>query len=240
MWKSIGYLQRIVLAQPRLALKLMFREFLRRFYSNELSYGYKYNLTLANRILDPEIPVTIRELSDRDVPLLLNLRQKELALDEFRHLVVRLLFIEAGVPTCFVGVTREDYPCCMCWLIRMDDKEEFHACFDKDFRTLLPRDVLFENVFTSRAFRGKHLRKYLTQRLFEKARRAGAQRAVAFIKEDNAQSLMGATGIGWRPFLLKKTRWRLFRRFVNYESILTNSEFLPFDRPETTSAVSLH
>lgn len=52
--------------------------------------------------------------------------------------------------------------------------------------------------------------------LFDKAKREGARRAVAYIREGNRQSLAGARAIGWELSALVRVRRRMFLRRVSF------------------------
>ena len=81
---------------------------------------------------------------------------------------------------------------------------------------LKPDEVLCENIFTHKDFRGMNLMYFLTMKLFEMAKQKGANKAIAYIRENNLSSLKGSTRIGWEPFIIKKVHWRFFKRTINY------------------------
>jgi hypothetical protein len=217
--QSINHILKALSAgDSRLALRLVREELRRRWFSNESAYGLKYDLNRLFDISGSELPLLIRELSAKDVPLLLKPKKSDFPLSEFRFIMISLMLIEARLPTCYVGVTPEsDEPLCMCWLINSRDYSMF-----REFSSRLPYmlqmdEVLCENIFTRQDIRGKHLMQLMTLRLFEKAKQHGAKQAIAFISEKNSSSLAGSKHIGWEPFVIKKIQWRFFKRYITFE-----------------------
>ncbi len=214
IWKFTQFMKLASTRDPRVALKLALKEVGRRLYSDELQYGCRFDLRQKFNVPKPRIPVTIRELTEQDIPLLLNMEQQSCDDEECRDLRLRLLAIQAGLPGCHVGFTADGDLCCMCWLVWPGANQKFQAYFGESFEPLEPDQVLCEYMFTPRQYRGNRLMKYITFKLFEKAKRDGARQAIAFILKDNASSLAGARAIGWEPVTTKRIRWRLFRRDV--------------------------
>jgi hypothetical protein len=213
----IHYLKIISSGYPPLALYTLWDELRRRCYSNELAYGLRFDLSRPFDIPKTEPPLSIRELLAEDVPLLLNLRRSDISLPEFRFIIVSMMFIKAHLPTCYVGVTPENYPCCMCWLVTSRDYYIYRELFGFHSYPLQPDEVYVDNIFAGRDVRGKRLMKFMTLRLFEKAMQGGAKHAIAFISAKNTSSLAGSRAIGWMPFTIKRVRWRLFRNHTTFE-----------------------
>jgi hypothetical protein len=199
--------------QPWLTWKMLFKEIRRRLYSDELWFGLQFDLNGSSEAADEEAPLTIRELASGDVPALFDLRQTHSNESELREIVVRLLCIRARLRGCYVGTTKQNRPCCLCWLIPA-------ACNDWLLRRgMLPlqrSEVLLENIWTHRDYRGNRFMMYLTLGLFEKAKQQGARRAIAYIREGNEPSLAGAKAIGWDVFVLRRVRHRMFRRHTTF------------------------
>ena len=182
--KMIYFLKLASSASSQLAWEMVSAEIRRRLYSNELGYGFQFYLGQEIKLPELGFSLMIRELASRDVTQLLNIRQSQIDGPELREIVVRQLLIEARIPTCYVGVTLEDQPCCMCWLIRASQNDLLQTHFRRLIPPLKPGEVL--NIWTHPDHRGKRLMMYLTLSLFERARREGAQRAIAYIHEGNA------------------------------------------------------
>ncbi|MGO9139344.1 MAG: N-acetyltransferase family protein [Syntrophales bacterium] len=236
--KLINFVKLLSSVERRLALKLLVGEIRRRLYSNEALWGFQFDLTGDFDVPELDSSVTIRALEEGDIPRLLNVEQRGMDETEFRLVVTQRLLAEANLPTCYVGVTKEGQPCCMCWLIRTADSGAFRTYFGNGFPELQPYEVLCEKMFTHRDFRGRRMMRYITMSLFKKAAQEGALRAVAFIRAENAPSLAGARAIGWDPFIQKKILWRLFRR----QTILEQAQFLkqkPMEHGKVSATVSV-
>ena len=201
-----------------LAISFSWKEFKRRLYSDESFLGLKYDLTQELDILGPKIPLSIRKQEPRDITNILNLFDRKLDYQEFRNRLERNLFAKANVPTCYVAVTEHDVPCAMCWLIYHEDNDKLQGYFNGAIPDLKHGEVLCENIFTHRDYRGMNLMYHMTMKLFEMAKQKGAQKALAFIRENNLSSLKGSTRIGWEPFIIKKVKWRFFKRSIIYSN----------------------
>ncbi len=207
----------VVSAHPPLALRAVWEELRRRWYSDELAYGFRFDLTHPFDIPEAEPPLNIRELSTKDIPILFNLKRPDISISEFRFIIISLMLIEARLPTCYVGVTKENYPYCICWLVHRSDYYNVHALFSNRSYLLQPDEVFFDNIYTRQDARGKRLMRFITLRLFEKAMQDGAKQAIAFISVENPSSLAGSNVIGWKPFTLKRVHWRFFKSFTSFE-----------------------
>jgi hypothetical protein len=201
-------------ARPWLTLKLLIRECRRLLFSSERWYEFQFDLRREFESPDPETNIRIRELTIDDAAVLLNLRQQGLDEGQFRDIAIRLYWLKSGVPTCHVGVTLEGSPCCLCWLIHAKDNDRPQG---KRFRPLASSEVLLENIWTHRDYRGKRFMKSLTMALFDKAKREGGRRALAYIREGNRQSLAGARAIGWELCALVRVRRRMSFRSITFE-----------------------
>ena len=114
-----------------LAISFGWKEIKRRIYSNEAFFGLKYDLTKEINILEPKIPVTIRNLEAKDIPNILNLTARKINQTEFRNRLERHLFAKTNVPTCYVAVAEHDVPCAMCWLVYHEDNDKTSGIFQR-------------------------------------------------------------------------------------------------------------
>jgi hypothetical protein len=216
IWEMARLAMIFLSRKPWLTLKMFFKEIRRRLYSDEPWYVFQFDLENKSDLPELEMALTIRELARRDIPKLFRLRRNETEWKEVREMLARLVCIKASRQTLYVGVTCDDYPCCLCWLISPDGKDWL---FRNGLQPLRPSEVLLDNIWTHPDFRGKRLMMFLTRMLFDKARQQGAQRAVAYIRKGNESSIAGARAIGWDPFLLRKVSHRMFRRYTTYAPI---------------------
>lgn len=203
-------------------LQLISRELLRRFYANELDHGLAYDLTTHYPVPVPETPFTIRELTAKDVDVILSSRNGVLNYEELRDRLERILFYEAGIKTGYAAVTLEGTPCALCWLIWPEENAALRSFFHNRLPDLHPDEVMLEYIYVAPAHRGLNLMHSLTDKLFAIAAQAGARRAVAYVHGANKRSLEASKKIGWRPFLIKRVNWRLFcckTLFTEYHEI---------------------
>jgi len=198
-------------------MALLFKEVLRRLYSNETSYGFHFDLTKTITVKKPNISASLRTLQRNDITRFFNFRTKDYNSEELRKAVECLALIKSGIPTCYVGTTEDEYPCVMCWMLEPDNNEEIQSYFYSGLPLIKTHEVLCKDVYTHPRFRGNRLMGWITERLFEIAAEKGFHLAIAFIHEGNAVSLKISPKLGWRPFLIKKVRWRLFKRRITFE-----------------------
>jgi hypothetical protein len=215
--RSIQLAVSIASAQPSLACKLLIKEIRRRVFSDEILYGFEFDLEQKYPWHLQEAPIMIRELAPEDVCLLFDLKQPGLDVNELRELAVRLRCLEARLQRCYVGISPNAQPVCMCWLMQPTANGWL---LGRGIKPLAPTEVLLENIWTRRDVRGKRLMQYLTLGLFAIAWRDGARRAVAYIRAGNESSLSGARAIGWRMSAIMKVRHRFFRRRTAFEPVL--------------------
>lgn len=201
-------------------IAILFKELLRRLYSNETFYGFHFDLTKTIAVKIPDIPVSIRKLKRNDIPIFFNFRTQDYTkLKELRIALECLLFIQSGIPTCYIGTTEDEYPCVLCWLLEPVNNADIQSFFQNGLQLLKTHEVLCEYVFTHPRFREHRMMEWITEKLFVIAAEKGYHLAIAFVHEKNTVSFNAALKIGWRPFLVKKVHWFLFNRHITFEPI---------------------
>jgi len=196
---------------------LVFKDLLRRLHSDETFCGFHFNLTRAVDSYTPAIPVSLRILQPSDIPVLFDFTKENYTVADLRKALECLSFIKSGIPSCYVGITREGSPCVMCWLLEPDKNKELQSYFRQGIPNLNNGEVLCEYIFTHPKYRGNRLMGWITAELFKMASERGFHHAIAFVHETNAVSLKTAPTIGWQPFLIKKVTWRIFKRRIIFE-----------------------
>jgi GNAT superfamily N-acetyltransferase len=219
MRNSLHILPILLSAKPKVVLGFIFRNLKQRFYSSNAFIGFKFRLFNDIEVPEPEIPIVLKKLRETDATDLFLDRTKDLNSIDLKHRLECLLFIKADVSTGFVGVTHDGTPCVICWLIEHSHNEILHSYFNGGLPLLKPNDVLLEYVYTHPDYRGQRLMSWITKNLFKIAQQRGAERAIAFIEERNAVSIKAGKKIGWKPYIRKRVRWRLFRRRITYENL---------------------
>lgn len=209
-------LLRIAAPQKAAFLTALFREGIRRIFSNEMHCGFCFDLTGRFEIPILKIPVRLRRVREGDLPLLFLGSEEGYEGCEIRKRVERVLFAYSGIGTGYVGVSEDDVPCVACWLISASDNRNTQRYFRNGIPKLRSDEVMLEQVYTHRSCRGKNLMAWITLNLFQEAARNGAKSAIAFVHRENDVSLAASLRIGWKPYVVKDVSWRLLRRKITF------------------------
>ena len=201
-------------------LGIFIKELQRRFYSEEESYGIRFDLTIRLKIPKPKIPLTLRKLCKGDIQKLF-CKEKPLSDDELMARLRRLLFLRACIPTCFVAVTN-DVPCLIVWQFTSAENKKIQSYFTGGLSWLKSDEVLFEFIYAAEDYRGLQVMHWAQSKLFKLAAENGYNSAIVFVQKNKTSSLKGCKRIGFKPFLIKISYWRYFRRTVIFKSIPPN------------------
>jgi GNAT superfamily N-acetyltransferase len=200
-------------------LQALLREFKKRYKSERLHYGLARDLNQPFQNPSAKIPVAVRPLRDEDIPKLLGLDAVQLS-DRGPYVRMhRLNFIEVGIGACFVGVTENDQPCYMQWLIPARDNTQIQKYFRGTFPILKPDEALLEYAFTPERWQGQGIMAAAMAQISEKARDLGARRIITFVDTSNVPALKGCRKAGFVPYLARIDKWRLFRRQFVFQEL---------------------
>jgi len=197
-------------------LDFVFEELSRRIYSDEIQYGFQFDLTKNFDIPEQKNAMTIRKIREKDLSKLLFGGMHDIDSNELRIRLEYLLFIHAGIPTCYVGVNDDETPRVACCLIISDDNDMVQSYFKGGLPRLKSDEVFCEHIYTNPGYRGQDLMRWITLNLFKKASGLGARRAIAFVHAKNRISLKSSLKIGWEPYIVKKVSRRFFKRRIAY------------------------
>jgi hypothetical protein len=209
-------LLRIAASQNLALLPALFREGIRRVFSNEMYCGFCFDLTGKIKIPILKIPLRLMRLREHDLARLFLGDKGAYEGSEVKKRVERALFAHSGIGTCYVGVSENDLPCVACWLITASDNRKTQRFFRNGLPELRSDEVMLEQAYTHSAYRGNNLMAWITLNLFQEAARCGARRAIAFVHQENDVSLAASLRIGWKPYMIKDLSWRLMRRKVTF------------------------
>ena len=198
---------------------LVLKEIRRRLNSNEIHYGFYFDLKHEIPVNPPTFPLKIRPILPEDIPRLFYSSTNHITHEEIRERIQRLFFLKTDVPTCFVASKSDQFPCALCWLITPRENPRIEHYFSGGLPPLKPYEMLLEFVFVHPDYRGKGLMEWISKKLFVQARSKGARRAIAFVRGENKSSLATTRSIGWKPFLRKNVRWKFFKRRITYETL---------------------
>lgn len=235
---SVGYrgwsvklanLARVLLASVK-ARRLggLMHEVRRRFHSDWLYYGLRRELAEPFEAPPAKIPLTIRPLRKSDLPVLLGTDSETMSERGPYVRVHRLNFSQESIGQCYVAATDGDEPCYMQWLMPATENERIHQYFHGTFPTLAADEAMLEYAFTREGYQGKGIMPAAMARIAEKATSLGARRVITFVDHENLPALKGCQRSGFRPYLVRNDRWRLFRRHVSFQQLPAGARY-PFE-----------
>ena len=209
----------------------------RRSHSEWLHYGLSRDLSQPFQNPPAKISLTVRTLRKEDIPLLLDLKAAQLS-DRGPYVRMhRLNFIDAGIGTCYVGVTEKDEPCYMQWLIPAKDNERIQKYFHGIFPVLRPDEAILEFAFTPERWQGKGIMPAAMALIAEKATDVGANRVITFVDSVNVPALRGCKKAGFMPYVARIDKWRLFRRQCVFIDLPAGTPY-PFDAAQSLPSTS--
>ena len=191
--------------------------------SNEIHFGFHFDLNQEIQVNQTRFPLKIRLIKPEDIPQLFYASTNHLNINEIRERLQRLFFFKAEVPTCFVALESNRFPCALCWLITAGENKRINYYFKGGLPLLNPDEVLLEFVFVHPEYRGKGLMEWISKKLFVQARSNGGNRAIAFVRGENSVSLAATRLMGWKPYLKKNVNWKFFKRGITYEHLKDDS-----------------
>jgi hypothetical protein len=198
----------------------IFEEFQRWIYSDTMSYGLRRDLNQPFETPAAKIPLVIRPLKEEDIRKIFD--------DPGYSLQSRLNFFDANIPTCYVATTSDDDPCYIQWLIAPSENERVQTYFKGLFPVLAPDEALLEYAYTLEKYRGQRIMPCAMSQFSEKAAEFGARWVITFVAQDNIPALKGCKNAGFWPYLVRKERWRLFRRQLIFTRLPEGTPY-PFD-----------
>lgn len=223
----------VALAKPRNVGSLA-HQVRRRLHSNELQYGLRRDLTEPFEAPSAKIPLTIRPLRESDLPILLGMDAERMS-DRGPYVrMQRRRFFRAGIGQCYVAATEEDEPCYMQWLLAGTENAQIERYFHGGFPALAAGEALLEFAFTPEAHQGKGIMPAAMARIAEKAADLGARYVITFVDHENVPALKGCQRSGFRPYLVRSDRWRIFRRRVSFQQLPPGTRY-PFEAEAPTA-----
>lgn len=199
--------------------RLFLNEVRRRLYLDEFSYGLRRDLTIPFNNSEANISLSVRQLNERDITKLLNIDESGITSKEFKERAIRLSMLKANIQTCYVAVTSENNPCNMLWLIESSENEKVQEYFKGGFPVLSQDEILIEGVFTHEAYRNQGIMNYSVTQIAKRGVSLGARWAISFVRHSNIPSLKGFKRANFTPYIIRRDRWRLFRRQSTFISL---------------------
>ncbi|HSR10912.1 MAG TPA: N-acetyltransferase [Thermodesulfobacteriota bacterium] len=224
--------RRILAAIGRGDVRTIVSIVIRRLYSDENCVGLRRDLALYFQPPESRKPICIRPLREEDLGIILDTKAPGVTKEGLLYRERRRKEFQAGVKTCYVAATADgDRPCYLQWLIGPEENAKLQALFEGEFPVLRPGEMIMERAFTLEPYRGCGIMASAMARIAEKGKEAGGRWVMTFVDEDNIAALKGCHQAGFEPFLIRKEKWRLFRRSFSFEA-------LPGKGPEAPGAES--
>lgn len=171
--------------------------------SEFLRYGLRRDITVPHANPPAKIPISIRLLEDRDVPLILPERAPELDPRERVLIAWRRSFLKKVPQGCHVAIDeRNGKPCYMQWLLPASKNDLILSL--GGFPALGPRESLLENAFTPVEYRGLGIMSAAMALIAERAVIYDATHVLTFVGDDNIASLKGCQKAGFNPHLINR------------------------------------
>lgn len=190
--------------------------------SNTYVYCLRRNLTVPYPVPPAKVPLIVRELQPEDLPALFDSGGSALELHDLRS---RKEFVRVHPNRCFVAVTQERTPCFMQWLITPEENEKNREYFGGFYPWLAPDEVLLEQTYTVKSFRRMGIMTHAMSKIAERGIGFGARWALTFVSPDNIRAMRGTLHAGFRPYRIRRLRWRWFYRRISFEP-LPNSDVM--------------
>jgi RimJ/RimL family protein N-acetyltransferase len=186
----------------------------RQLHQTWISYGLRRDLEEPHPSPEAQIPFSVREFTDSDIPQLLPTDQRAYNRKERLEIANRLQHVAEHIPRCFVAVDeRRGVPCFMQWLMDADQNERIRHFFRGRFPLLQKNEALLENAYTPPQYRGLGLMSAAMSRIAESAREFGCRYVITFVLKDNTASLKGCAKAGFYPYLIRRDSHTLFHLF---------------------------
>ncbi len=201
------------------------RELRRRFWSTEVSFCLRRDLTLPFEVPQARVPFGVRELQLADHAEILNERPR------------RLPMLRGGVPTCYVAESESGEICYMQWLIGPSSNDAIRRIFGGRVPPLEPDEALLEFAYTFVAWRGKKVMPRAMALIAEQAGNIGCRHVMTFVREENIPALKGCQRAGFQMHCRQTVTWRFFCRTAVETADLPAGTCFPFETaslPQTT------
>ena len=181
-------------------------------HSDAEAIGLRRDVTIPFSPPQAAIPISIRELQERDIPILFGSDGEQLSGGAMRQRAMGLRMVKSGLRTCYVAVTDDNSPCYVQWLIGSTENDRVRALFGDRFPVLSSDEMLLEGAFTLEDWRGKGIMAAAMAQIAAKATDHGARWVITVVLTSNIPSIKGCKKAGFEPYLSRHDRWRCFKR----------------------------
>jgi hypothetical protein len=181
--------------------------FKKKIYSTEMAFGFKLDLEQEIKKRRALVPISIRVSRPEDDIYFLD--------NKTTGLIEKL-------ETCYVATTKDGTPCFRGWLIDASQNKKLRQFWGDTFPALKHDEMLIENVFTNPKFRGLGIFPAALGQISEKAKNFDARYTISFGEIGNKNTTRSMAYAGFKPYILRKVDWLLFKKRVTFLPIPDN------------------
>lgn len=193
-------------------------------YSESYSFGLRRDLTVPFVAPQAKIPIRVRPMEQEDVQKVLDVVSETAGQDQ-SWIFSELRMLDAGIPTGYIATTEDDTPCFVQWLLSPKENEWIEDYFRGTFPLLAADEALLEGGYTVRPFRRQGIMTSGVAQVAECAMEFGARWVITFVDHGNIASLKGIHRAGFEPYIIRREKYRFFRKIVSYEPLSDSTPY---------------
>lgn len=185
--------------------KTVFKGISRKIYSENISFVLKLDLTQELKKPLSFVKISVRLYEDSD--------EKYFLEDQENISLIKQL------PKCYVAITEDGSPCYRQWIIDENQNKKIKEFWGNTYPQLNKGEVLMESAFTVPKYRGMGVMPLALYLIAEKSKKLGVKNLITITPEKNINSLRATHYMGFKPYLLQKSRCILFNKKTTYQEL---------------------
>lgn len=179
-------------------LRALFAELTHHIYSRATYLVLGKSLVTNAVRVQCRVEYTLGRASEQDMDIILQQSKGE-DKESVHELIQRKWFYESGFHDCYVAKTKNSGEICyMAWLLS-SNTDSIHRNKSK-LPSIKEDEILLENSYTFKKYRGNGIMPSAIARLADLARRDGFKRMITYVRQDNIASLKGCEKVGFHHF----------------------------------------
>jgi len=190
------------------------------------SFGLRRQLANSWIVPTAKVPITVRELTLSDIPLILPQHLAASDKREGQQILARRKLLTQNIPTSFVALDQSSSrPCFIQWAFDSSQNDFIAHFFKGRFPRLKPGQILLENAYTHPDYRGQGVMPVAMSLIADTLATRGATEVMTFVETTNVPSLKGCIRAGFSPFVTRRdlSLCRGLKRSRVFEPILPNT-----------------
>ena len=195
-----------------LGLRLFLQKLGRQLYSKTHYFMLVHNLHMLP--LSDE-KVSVEPASPEDVAHFFDLMEKESVQSRY-EMFIRKEFYEKGFHDCYIGRENSSHEiCCISWLI--STSEVHKAGFEEYYPELKENEVIGDNIYMLKKFRGKKLINSEGRQIGAIVRKKGYKRWLSYVQTNNIPSLRSCKSAGMlicKKIVRRKLLFRVYAKVI--------------------------